>query len=254
MKPRIFIGSSSEGLEIANALQSNLEGDGEVIVWTQDVFRPSEFTLEGLLKQLDVTDFAIFVFSPDDTVTTRGHEHVAVRDNVVFELGLYVGRLGRDHTFIVAPRGDYAWLPSDLLGVTVVSYDGHRQDGRVDAALGPASVKLRAALKHIEPSRQQTPADFDLPIMERRGLLSAKQRELLDAIEAEPPAVSKEAIALRFAEMSAAELHYRLEQLRLLQFVVRLNAPGHDGRPNLLALHPLYAHAQSGTPDLRTSH
>ena len=74
------------------------------------------------------------MFSPDDIVKIRGGTFAAVRDNVIFEFGLYVGRLGREHSVIVTPKGEEPRLPSDLLGVTVLKYDGARQDGNLDAA------------------------------------------------------------------------------------------------------------------------
>ncbi|MFS1985958.1 TIR domain-containing protein [Vibrio breoganii] len=41
-------------------------------------------------------DAAIFVLSPDDVVKIRGTEQTVTRDNVVFELGMFIGRLGAD--------------------------------------------------------------------------------------------------------------------------------------------------------------
>jgi predicted nucleotide-binding protein len=114
VKPCVFIGSSSEGLSVAYALQNNLEDAVEITVWTQDVFRPTEYILESLLKQLSIADIGVFVFSADDLVRMRGVEYAGVRDNVIFEFGLFVGHLGRDKSIIVAPKNDNPHLPSDL--------------------------------------------------------------------------------------------------------------------------------------------
>jgi hypothetical protein len=106
MKPRLFIGSSSENLEVAYAVQENLEAVAEVTVWTQGVFNPSKYNLESLADALFETDFGVFVFAPNDVTSMRGQERATVRDNVVFELGMFVGRLGRERCFILVPRAE----------------------------------------------------------------------------------------------------------------------------------------------------
>jgi predicted nucleotide-binding protein len=121
MKPKLFVGSSSEGLSIAYALQENLESDAETTVWTQGIFEPSQFVLESLLATLQSSDLGVFVFSPDDVATIRGTETPVVRDNVLFELGLFVGRLGRDRSIFLIPKGTDLHIPSDLHGVIAVS-------------------------------------------------------------------------------------------------------------------------------------
>ena len=218
MKPKVFIGSSSEGLAVAYSLQSNLEDAGEITVWTQDVFRPSEFTLESLLKGLAVADMGIFVFSPDDVVRIRGAEHASARDNVVFEFGLFVGRLGRESSIIVAPKGEGPRLPSDLIGVTVLKYDSTREDGNLDAALGPACNAIRKSLARLQPTGRAAPPDLALSFIERRDQLSATQRALLNLIEAQGRCAKRE-LSAAFDSLPMPELHYRLEQLRLLAFV-----------------------------------
>ncbi len=97
----------------------------------------------------------------------RDKEHHAVRDNVLFELGVFIGHLGIDRSFIVTPRGTENFhLPSDLLGLTSLNYDPNRQDNNLQAALGPACNQLRTVfdkarttLQSAEPRRQ---ADQDL--------------------------------------------------------------------------------------------
>lgn len=150
MKPRIFISSSKEVLEIAEAIQQNLDHDAEVTGWNQDVLRPSQFTLEGLIEQLDRSDFGVFVFSPDDIAIIRGKKGVVARDNVVFELGLCIGRLGRERSFVITPHlQDPLHLPTDLLGLTTLTYEPNRSDRNFAAAVGSACGQIRAATKRL---------------------------------------------------------------------------------------------------------
>ena len=47
-RPPMFIGSSSEGLSIARAIQVELENDVDATIWDQGVFGLSQSSLEAL--------------------------------------------------------------------------------------------------------------------------------------------------------------------------------------------------------------
>jgi hypothetical protein len=149
MKPRIFIASSVEGLDVAKSLQVNLEHTMEVTLWSQGAFDLSAYTLESLNSALDSNDFGIFVFSADDKSVIRDTEKTTVRDNVIFELGLFVGRLGRYSNFIVKPRSVDLHIPSDIFGLTLADYDDQRTDGNLDAALGVSCTKIERQIKSL---------------------------------------------------------------------------------------------------------
>lgn len=149
-KPRIFVGSSTEGLQTANAIQLLLEHDAEVTVWTQGVFEASSNSLDDLIEILDKIDFGVFVFSPDDISKIRQKKYLVARDNVIFEMGLFVGRLGKKRTLYVVPRERTNFhLPSDLIGVSPLDYDSNRSDGNIQAALGSACTKIRQRINQL---------------------------------------------------------------------------------------------------------
>lgn len=163
MKPRVFVGSSVESLKIADAIQTNLDYDAEVTVWSDGIFKPSKYVLESLLMELANTDFGIFVLTPEDIVKIRDKEETAARDNVIFELGVFIGRLGRERTFFVVPRNAADFhLPSDLIGLEPVKYEANRSDGNLTAALRPACSAIATAIREQGARNSTTDANPSL--------------------------------------------------------------------------------------------
>ncbi len=123
-------------------------------MWNQGIFEPSRYVLDELLQNLDKFDFGIFVFSGDDILRFRDAEHLAVRDNVVFELGLFCGRLGRDRCYILIPNGSKdIHLPTDLVGMIPALFETNRTDSNLNAALGPACHSIRKRMEVLGPLR-----------------------------------------------------------------------------------------------------
>jgi hypothetical protein len=162
MKPRLFLGSSVESLPVAYAMQEELDFDAEITVWSQGIFELSRSTLASLLSALKNFDAAAFVMAPDDTARIRASEHSIARDNVVFEFGLFLGALGPDRVYFLAPRGDISLhLPTDLLGITSVTYDARRTDGNLRAALGPACNRIRQQIRMLKAKSVELPSGQD---------------------------------------------------------------------------------------------
>ena len=143
MLPQVFIGSSKESLKIARAVKKSLADCCKAVVWDQGVFKLSKTTLESLLEQLKKTDFAVYIFSPDDISYIRDQKFSTVRDNVIYELGLFTGRLGRGRAYILIPKNcGELHLPTDLLGITVETYDPEMLEDNAVAAVGDACFSI----------------------------------------------------------------------------------------------------------------
>ena len=150
-QPHVFIGSSVEALSIAREIQTGLSHDPFIVqLWTDGVFRASRDSVDSLIQAIKKADFAVLVLTADDTLITREVEHRAPRDNCIFELGLFMGALGRDRTFIVKPRGVDIKLPTDLLGITPLEYAEGGLD-TIAARVGPVCTAVRNAVQTHGP-------------------------------------------------------------------------------------------------------
>jgi predicted nucleotide-binding protein len=140
-RPNIFIGCSVEGLTEAKIIQMELaHSPVDVTIWHQGVFGLSRGTLETLVEKAPSFTHAILVLTPDDMLIKRGDETTAARDNVLFELGLFMGALGRERTFVINEKS--VRLPTDLAGITTVSYQ-RGEGSNVVANMGPVVTKLQ---------------------------------------------------------------------------------------------------------------
>jgi Predicted nucleotide-binding protein containing TIR-like domain len=144
-KPRIFLGSSGKQADLLQALTRGLEEVARVEPWTT-VFNPGVSTLERLVELTHEMDFAAFVFAQDDWTAVGApvpdSAQASPRDNVVFEAGLFGGALGMRRTFILHANGSK--LPTDLLGLTCVRYDGATEDPEIEAIC----EKIRHAIEN----------------------------------------------------------------------------------------------------------
>nr|WP_299383855.1 TIR domain-containing protein [Allomuricauda sp.] len=145
--PQIFLGCSVEALYIANAIQEGLQHDNcSTKIWTNNVFKGSSFPLNDLEREIQIADFAILIATPDDVTTSRELEQKAPRDNVIFEIGLFMGAIQHGRTFIVSPRGTKLKLPSDLLGITTIDFRPSNE-GDIDVNIGPVCNQIRKYIK-----------------------------------------------------------------------------------------------------------
>lgn len=147
--PAVFIGSSSEGKDVAEYLQAALDPHCEASVWDQGVFGLSESGLDALVTESQRVDFAVLVLTPDDLTIKRGAARPSARDNVIFEAGLFVGALGPRRTFLVHANDLKLDLPSDLAGITTCRFRGQRNDKNMRAAVNPAALQIREVMQEL---------------------------------------------------------------------------------------------------------
>lgn len=113
-KIRVFIISSVESLDVARTVQNAFAHDPfTTVIWTDGVFKVANYTLQSLEDEVDNSDFAIAIAHADDMTESRGKSWPVPRDNVVFELGLFMGRLGKARAILMEPRDDGVKLPSE---------------------------------------------------------------------------------------------------------------------------------------------
>jgi hypothetical protein len=176
----VFIGSSVEGLPIAKAIQQNLDRACEASTWCQGIFGLAGGTLETLLEKVRKFDFAVLVLTADDITLSRETKKPAPRDNILLELGMFLGALGKERTFVVHDRSIDLKLPTDIVGgLTPATFEPHA-DGNWQAALGACctSIETEIGKQGIRSRAELTGAvDVATQFSIISGLMDASDRQ-----------------------------------------------------------------------------
>lgn len=152
---KIFIGSSVEGLTIARKIQKELSAELNPVIWNQGPFDLlGKSYLECLEEVIDTFDFGVFIFTPDDTIFVRGENKKIARDNVIFELGMFIGRLSRTKAYLVYPQNSDIKILSDFEGINTATYNPNSVS--LQASLGPACEQIRESINGYNQKMQLT--------------------------------------------------------------------------------------------------
>jgi hypothetical protein len=175
--PAVFIGSSSQGVDFARAIGSQLAADAEITLSTESFAPPGQTSGETLVNSLSRFDFAVLALTPDDLVKNGDNGALGLRDNVLFELGVFAGRLGKERTFVVHQSNAAVKLPNELQDVTITGYEWPRPDGDRQTAVGPASDSIRATIRDLGFAEAKLEQQIQSMLREQK-----RQREQLDDV------------------------------------------------------------------------
>lgn len=235
-KPRLFIASSAESLPIAEAVNVNLDHEFEVTIWKNGTFKLSSTTIDDLVEKSSFVDFALFIFAPDDVITIRSRNEHVVRDNVIFEMGLFVGAIGKSRSFVLKPRDVEMHLPTDILGVTPADYDANRSDGDLVSATNRACALLKSEvnrqglINHVTLSESKrivvNPMIYELKKQDYNFLAACLQSHTSD-----PVGLDFHSIFKKSRGVSEAVLHISLVKLERMGFLSKtVETDHHYGR------------------------
>jgi hypothetical protein len=163
-KPAVFIGSSSKRLSIARALKRCLKPFATATVWDEGALGLNESIFGALVKATDRFDFAVFIFDADDVAMIRRSKVKIVRDNVLFEFGLFTGKIGTGRAFWISARGSSkSHLPTDLAGIIHLSYrkPATGTDESLRLALQDACKQLKDQFDRVGSRTDRTIEELD---------------------------------------------------------------------------------------------
>jgi Predicted nucleotide-binding protein containing TIR-like domain len=153
-KTRVFVGSSTEGKPLADQVISELTSHGlSPLAWF-DVFKNARPPLQELEHLTLQVDGAILVATSDDQVIVRERNWHQMRDNVLFEYGLFAGALGREKCGLLVPDGVSFRIPSDFLGVACFK---KYQTGSTQEGAATIAASLAAAIA-VPPREDDVPS------------------------------------------------------------------------------------------------
>jgi predicted nucleotide-binding protein len=109
-KVRVLILAAPSASAHAHELKQTLPSL-DVHIWEEGSFGAGNYAFENLERILDRCDIAV-------AISEAGNE----RESIILELGFFMGRLGRNRTFLIEPRGQEVDLPRELGGINTIPF------------------------------------------------------------------------------------------------------------------------------------
>jgi len=157
-QPEMVVFSSGKIADtgLTGAIRDQLSKHGfTVTLWDEGFFPVTEVALNAFLKKVLCYDAAVLVLGGDDIrrdpAQTGGEQHVP-RDNVIFELGACMSRLGPKRTFILCPDAPEVVLPSYFHGIGRLTYEANRIANNPHAAVGSACDAVAREFANLDRS------------------------------------------------------------------------------------------------------
>jgi len=116
--------------EMKQAAARTVEKIGLVPIILHEQLNKGRTIIEKFENYADV-NFALILLSPDDIAYPKSKspkdKRFRARQNVIFELGFFVGKLERKHVFILFREEENFEIPSDYLNICYTPYDNNVQ-------------------------------------------------------------------------------------------------------------------------------
>src|SRR5262249_18496020 len=144
--------------------------------------------------------FAVLVLTPGDLDPEPIKGRHSPRDNILFELGLFVGALGRGRTFIIHAKDAAMTHSLDFAGLNPITFAPRPGQDR-EAALAPACTLLRSSIQSTYRPRSEPPTISVSDTMTRMAVdppsgtdlarQTARLRRKIDSVLPAPPRKSE---------------------------------------------------------------
>lgn len=155
-QPRVFVISSSEGIQAAREVRRHLDDDEGIRVhlWDKGTFGVTDYPVSSLEDAIEAADFTIAIARADDAVVKRKEAGAMPRDNVTFEHGMSVGRLGRERSLLLVDASEDLKLPSDLTGLTTLRFNSSDRE-RLERSVAKACDDARRYIEYLGVRRDR---------------------------------------------------------------------------------------------------
>ncbi len=170
----MFVGSSRESSDYIEKIEEQLCDTVRVMAWNKSVFDPGlENYLSDIIKGIDNSNCALFIYAPDDKRIIRKKGDYVTRDNVVFETGIAIGILGKKRVFIIAHNN--TTLPKDLDGLTIYKLNPDKK-GSFNNSLKKELIRLKMKLDEIQEELRKSPVYLSEYIQDKiyKGVSTSK--------------------------------------------------------------------------------